>query len=91
MPTARDATDTAKTTFGWTAATNPQYNLWRRKVRTYFENKDIVFRKDATKLAWQLVETYAKKASIAFPASGAGLLRGNNNAAVEAKGHFNYL
>ena len=91
MPTARDATDTAKPTLGWPGDTNPQYNLWLRKVRTHVGNNGIFLREDVTKMAWQLLGTYAKKTSIGFPSSGAGLLCGNSNAATEAKAHCNYL
>jgi len=35
--------------------------------------------------------TYAKKASIGFPAAGSVLIRGTNNAASAARGHLQYL
>jgi len=91
MPTSKDAIDTAKNALGWTAATNVQYNLWSRKMRTYFKNNSIVFRRDATKAEWHVAATYAKKASIGFSAAGSALIGGSNNAASEARGHLQYL
>jgi len=35
--------------------------------------------------------TYAKKASIGFPAAGSALIGGSNNAASAARGHLQYL
>jgi len=91
MPTTKDATDTAKSALGWIAATNVQYNPWRRKMHTYFENNGIVFRRDATKAEWHMAGTYAKKVWIGFPAAGFVLIGGSNNAASAAREHLQYL
>jgi len=88
MPTAKDATDSAKTGLGWTAATNPAYNMWRRKMRSYFEDNGIVYRRGASMAAWQAAGIYARKKTIGLPASGITLLESKNEQAEE---DLNYL
>jgi len=88
MPTAKDATDSAKTGLGWTAATNPAYNIWRRKMRSYFEDNGIVYMRGASMPAWQAAVIYARKKTIGFPASRITLLQSKNEQAEE---DLNYL
>jgi len=78
MPTAKQVTDSTKTGLGWIAATNPTYNMWRRKMRSYFEVNWIVYRRGASMAAWQATVIFARKKIIGFPASWITLLQSKN-------------
>ena len=83
--------DAAKHARAWTAATNVQHNLYCQKVHTYFENKSIMFWRDANQVEWHMAGTYAKKEWIGFLAAVSALIGGSNNTASVAWVHLQYL